>query len=232
MKTTLTYFLSMVAAMAFCSCGEDKKDYGLLGNYYPMEVGNWWEYEETYEDASKSPETNRHQIIRKETVVFDYEMGSREVYVVENSPDLTLNEQRTYYVEDDGAGTATRLRQVVYDTEGTFVKQQDYVDGFQRFDRSKQTAGEKWSESFVRYTSRESAETEMTFYEYNYEIISLHESVSIESLGKTFDCVVIKRTLSANISEEKIYYFAPGIGKIKEVTSGQKTELLSGSSLL
>jgi hypothetical protein len=89
------------------------------------------------------------------------------------------------------------------------------------------TAGEKWEETVTRTTDTLDgtgiATEDIT---YQFEIISVGDPCKIE-LG-TFNCIQVRRTDIVD-SETKYYWYAPGIGKIRELT-GDKEEKLTGTS--
>jgi hypothetical protein len=115
----------------------------------------------------------------------------------------------------------------------------DYGVGFTRFDES-------WAEQAVGYEETPAYERVETpaggtarapeARRHTFEILSLSESVQT-SVG-TFDCIKIKRTkdweaeadgLDASDAEPKIFWFARGIGKVRELNSDTgRGELLSG----
>ncbi len=221
-----------VCALVTAGCGENDPD-AITGDYYPMGVGDYWEYIETYADGD-TPETLSHAVNGTETIDFGGELGERTVFVVDNAPDLTSTKSRTYYNEDDG-DKVNRLGQIVYDTDGNVTKSQNYDPGSLRFNRTRVTKGETWDESYTRYTFDEVGnQTDSVLYTYTFTITELHEEVIVGA--GTFDCIMITRERLPPLSEEtKIYYYASGVGKVKEISeggdSGNKMEELTSYSV-
>ncbi len=221
-----------VCALVFAGCGENDPD-PISGDYYPMGVGDYWEYIETYANGDPA-ETLSHEVTGTETIDFGGELGERTVFLIDNAPDLTSTKSRTYYNEDDG-NKVSRLRQIVYDTDGTVIKTQDYDPGALRFDRTRVTKGETWDESYTRHTYDEGGnQTDSVLYTYTFTITELHEKVIVPA--GTFDCIMVTRERLPPLSEEtKIYYYASGVGKVKEISeggeSGNKMEELTTYSV-
>jgi uncharacterized protein DUF3108 len=232
MNTFKAALLSIsVCALVFAGCGENDPD-AITGDYYPMGVGDYWEYIETYTDGHPD-ETIIHEVNGKETIDFGGELGERTVFVVDNTPDLTSTKSRTYYIEDDG-NKVTRISQIVYDTDGNLTKTQDYVPGALKFDRTRVTKGETWDELIIRYTYDEvGTETGNLDYSYTFTITELHEKVTVPA--GTFDCITITRERLPPLEYEiKTYYYASGVGKVKELSegySGNKMEELTSYSV-
>lgn len=221
-----------VCALVFAGCGENDPD-AITGDYYPMGVGDSWEYIETYANGDPS-ETISHEVNATETVDFGGDLGERTVFLIDNAPDITSTKSRTYYVEDDG-DKVSRLRQIVYDKDGNVVKTQDYDPGALRLDRTRITKGETWDELYTRYTYDEGGNpTDTVLYQYTFTITELHEEVVVPA--GTFDCIMVTRERLPPLSEEiKIYYYASGVGKVKEISelgeTGNKMEELTSYSV-
>ncbi len=215
------------------ACGDSEPgEEGGLSAAYPMAVGYSWTYEETA-SGSSTPVTLKYEITGKETKTFQYVTGSQEVYVYNNTFPGTSSEYRVQYLQDDGT-RVTRLQHLIYDDTGTLTKQRDYNPGFLRFDRSKISDGNQWTETYTRYTDTEPADTQSTVSEqvvtYQYTVESTNQSVTVPA--GTFNCVQIKRSVSGTgvTSETKVYYYADGVGKVMEITDDDKTEKLSSYS--
>jgi len=194
-------------------------------DYYPMQVGAYWTYEET--TSSGDATTLTYTVTEKKTMDFGGETGEREVFLVENTFD-SLNEKRIQFIEDDGT-RAVRHGHEVYDITETLTKTRFYEPGFLRFDRSKVTVGDKWEETVTRTTDTlDGSAVVSEAITYQFEIISVGEPWTID-LG-TFNCIQIKRQDQSDF-ETKYYWYARGIGKIRELT-GDKEEVLVDTSFL
>ncbi len=62
--------------------------------------------------------------------------------------------------------------------------------------------------------------------DYEFEVLSEHESITTEA--GTFDCLQLQRhTISSGDSELKWYYYAKGVGKVREITGSKIEDLVS-----
>ncbi|MCP4605793.1 MAG: hypothetical protein GY847_35615 [Proteobacteria bacterium] len=239
-----SFILWFVFCFFFAACGEEQPpDEGDAEgdanvdtedtdsqDYYPIANGNIWNYEET--DVSGVKMVLHYEITGSETIDFEHEVGEREVFVMENvfpEPGAS-SEKRIQYIEDDGE-RAVRHQHLIYDDTGDLTKQRDFVPGFLRFDRTKTQQGDEWTETIERYTDlKDGSQIQKAVIAYQFQLESLHEEVTVPA--GTFDCLKIKRIVASSpgSSEAKEYYYADGIGKVKEVTiegdMGDKTEEL------
>ncbi len=221
--------LGAFAGLVGTGCGSTEPgEEVLVGEYYPMSVGDRWDYHEI--DAYDNVETLRYEVLSRSVESFDNIDGEREVYFLENTwPEnaLRADEHRTQYIEDDGV-RAVRLAHLIYDSTGSLTKERQFApDGFLRLDRDKLSEGASWSEEMTRYTDTlDGNPVQEQIVHYNYLIESVHAEVTVPA--GTFDCVQIRRTVGFGESDEaKVYYYAPDVGKVKEVTEGDKTEELA-----
>ncbi len=217
---------ALLLSMLFLACGENEPEEG--GEYYPMAVGNTWDYKETAIDGTI--EILRYTVTEKTTMSFDNGVGEREVYALENVfPDEgALPELRIQYIEDDGV-RAIRHQHLIYEDGSdlsTLTKQRDFVPGFLRFDREKTREGDSWVEELMRYTdTMDGTQIAEEGAMYRFEIVSVSEKVTVPA--GTFNCLKIRRTdIAGQDNETKEYYYSSGIGKVKEVTVDVKTEEL------
>jgi hypothetical protein len=213
-------------------CGTQEKTPVAYDDPYPLAVGDYWLFDETDSTTGVTVQ-NRYEVTDQIDYDFAHDTaGALPVFLVEDTfpsgsstdTDVTAGGWRVEYVHDDGT-RAVRMRHDIYDDTSALTKTRDYVPGFVRFDRSK-VVGDQWSEEYTRYTDKQdgSAVIQDTA-SYLYEVMS-PENVTVPA--GTFDnCTVWKRTqTSGSTAEVKIYYFAPGVGKVKEVTEGTKEEVL------
>ncbi len=194
-------------------------------DYYPMAVGNSWTYLETFDMGGS--EHLFYEVTGIETVDLPYgDLGQQELFALENTFADTPLEKRIQFIGDDGV-RADRLQHLIWDRDGVLTKQRDFVPGFLRFDRQKVSVGEQWSESVDRFTDlKDGTAVVQSTVIYQYEIIAADEPVTVPA--GTFECLKVKRTVTVGTDpEEKIYFFAKGIGKVKEVTTGLKMEELT-----
>jgi len=218
----LLMLLSMLLVPLCASCGGEEPSGS--GEYYPMSVGDYWVYEETGV-YSGSTTTLRYEVTGEETLTLEHADGPRDVFVVENTFPGTSDEYRLQYVEDDGT-RAVRIKHEIFDATQTLTKVREYDPGFLRFDRSRIGKDEQWTEELVEYTDTlDGTPVQNKQVQYQYKVIDRHQTVTVEA--GTFDCLVIERSVVyGTVGEVKVYYFAPGVGKIKEITENDKEENL------
>ena len=220
MQKPIKVISALILLSTLVSCGSD--ELGQEKEYYPMAIGYTWDYFEEFVDGT----TNllRYEITGMETIAFDHDIGEREVYILENTfPESNITEYRIQYLYDDG-GRIDRLRHLVYRDVDDLKSQRDFAPGFLRFDRDQIDLGDIWSETVEKYDSVLGDYTT----DYTWEITSVTEEVVLMDETVLTNCIEMERTNQSS-GERKIYYFASGIGKVKEETIGgteDKTELL------
>jgi len=225
---------AVMVSVLFAACGTEERQTPEISDYYPLSVGNTWLYEET--EAGTATEQIRYEIVDQIDKDFAYDaVGALRVFVLETTfpsgassdTDIVAGGWRDEYVYDDGTRVA-RKRHDIYDDAGALTKTRDYEPGFLRFDRNKTAVGNEWAEEYTRYTDKvDGSAVTQDEVSYLYEVME-PETVTVPA--GTFDCVVWKRTETASSGEVKMYYFAPGVGKVKEVT-GSKVEALVSYSV-
>ncbi len=220
MSRSLVVVAVLIVSSAIISCGSE--ELGATNEYYPLAVGHSWEYFEEFEDSTTN--VLRYEITGMETINFDHGVGEKEVYVLRNTfPESEDTEYKIQYLHDDG-GRIDRLRHLIYRDVDDLKSQRDFAPGFLRFDRDKIDLGDTFSETVEKYDTVLGNSTD----DYAWEITSVTEDVVLMDGTVLNNCIKMER---ANVSkgELKIYYFAVGIGKVKEETTGgleNKTELL------
>ena len=197
---------------------------GDSNDYFPMEVGDYW----IYKESSPSGEIElKYSVTDKVKKNFGTAVGEREVFVVENTFDEN-NERRIQFIEDDGV-RAVRHFHEVYDLDGNLTKTRLFVPGFLRLDRAKLSVGLEWTETVKRTTdTKDGSAPRLDVVAYEYKVLSLDQQVTIK--GKTYFCYTFQRHDEVD-HEDKVYWYAPDIGKVREITGG-KEELLIESNYL
>jgi hypothetical protein len=214
----------IIGALLAFGCGEEDPSKG--GDYFPMSVGDYWVYEEI--DPTKPTVTLRYEVTRAETTETDSFEGSYDALVLTNTFPGGTDEFREQFIVDDGT-RAERIKHDIYDDFGEPTKLREYEPGFLRFDRSQQSKDDEWAESVIFYTSIDPEADPLVFeaneLQFNYRVVEEHQEVTVPA--GTFNCIVIERSvLYGTAGETKIYYFAPGVGKVKEITEDVKEENL------
>ncbi len=204
-------------------------------DYYPMKIGDYWTYRET--ETGLTPIEFTYTVLDEDEITISEgaDAGVKKVFVWERvfksdsaSNNPTDEEGRIQYIENQKT-KAVRHRQKNSHIESEVTKQRDFIPGFLRFDRTKTAAGDQWTETITRTDTypQEPAKTPLTVtVSYEYKIISTNDPVTIDN--KNYTCIQIQRkALSDN--EIKVYWFAKGIGKVKEQTGTKIEELIDSS---
>jgi hypothetical protein len=201
-------------------------------DYYPMRVGNFWKYLETETETSLE-NTLTYEVTETTTDTFG-NLGEHEVFVIENividDDNLNDDEKRIQYVVDNGT-RAERLRHCIYvfnagNMELELTKERNYEPGFLRFDRSRVAFEETWTETLTRFSDSKDTsgilEEEMV---YEFEVLAVDELVEVTA--GTFNCIKVKRYSGVEYDNEtKYYWFAKGVGKVREADDTSIEELL------
>ena len=221
--------IMLVIMSVVISCGTEEPTERQLKDYYPIKVGDYWEYKET--NVKGEIITLRYEVTKKQTKKFKYGTGEIDVFIVENTFPGKSDEKRIQYIEDNGT-RVIRHRHEILEGPATETKTRNWTPGFLRLDRSKLSEGKQWKEDYERYTDTlDGSNVKKETVSYIFKVESLNTEVTLSANGKSYTCLRLKRTDTVS-GEVKEYYYAPGIGKVKEVTEGDKTEELSASNLL
>ena len=224
-KLSLLLFVLTSTASLAAGCGGEEPGEG--GEYFPMSVGDYWVYEET-EINSASTVTLRYEVTRTESIETESFSGSYDTLVLTNTFPGGTDEFREQFIFDDG-NRVERIKHDIYDDFGLPTKLREYEPGFLRFDRSRQSKDEEWTETVIFYTSVDPEADPIVFKpderQYQYRVVDTHQEITVPA--GTFNCLVIERSVVyGTVGEVKLYYFAPGVGKVKEITENDKEENL------
>src|SRR5688572_18423673 len=207
----------MACVVTLLACGQDPPpDPVALEPYHPLVDGAWWEYQHSdwSERVTVSATTldGAPAFLMTDSPNPDDNLRSDATLVVEGSRVLRKSKQE-YLIGGDGSATLE-----------TSV---DYGVGFTRFD-------ETWADQAVGYRETPGYERVETppagapgapeARSHTFEILSLSEPV--QTTVGTFDCIKIRRTkdweaaaegVDASDAEPKLFWFARGVGKVREL---------------
>ena len=218
------------------SCGTEEPPAPGSDDYFPLAVGNYWVYKETGYD-NLHPELTRqfrHEVMDTADMDFEHDSeGALPVFIVEDTfpppSEVGADDPRKEYFYDDGT-VVVRKRQETYDRNtDALMKTRDYEPGLPKFDRSRTAIDDNWDVHFTSYTVSIPAEPDDSPpFSTTYMFRILDPETTTVPAG-TFECMKLSRfcTQGPCEGEEKIFYFAPGVGKVKEVTDELKTEELT-----
>jgi len=217
--------LALVLSLFAAGCGEEEPDEG--GEYYPLSVGDYWVYEETG-IYSGSTVTLRYEVTRTESIETESFDASYDTLVLTNTFPGGTDEFREQFIVDDG-NRVERIKHDIYDDFGLPTKLREYEPGFLRFDRSRLGKDDEWNETVTFFTAVEPEADPVVFEpnerQYKYRVVDRNQEITVPA--GTFNCLVIERSVVfGTVGEVKIYYYAPGVGKVKEITENDKEENL------
>jgi hypothetical protein len=235
MKKLPSFSLLPLAALLgglLLACGQESPpDPATREPYHPLVDGAWWEYQ--------------HSDWSERVTVTATTLNGAPAFLMTDSPnpDDDIRSDAVLVVENGRSLRKTKQEFLIgADASATLESSVDYGVGFTRFDESwaAQPVGYRETPAYERVetpaggTARAPEARSHTF-----EILSLSEPVET-SVG-TFDCIQIRRTkdweaaaegVDASDAEPKIFWFARGVGKVRELNPDTgRGELLSGYSI-
>jgi hypothetical protein len=217
----------LLGLLTVTGCGSDKPsgtDEGGTLDYLPLGIGVTWVYQVT-EDG----------VIKQKTNLV-------EAYEDVGGPKAGVMAYRINTDKLSGTGLAwqkvtgkvlNRLREQEF-AGGALTLETWYEPARLRVDTaSEHTAlGASWVETYtenaIDYTTSSAGTTlQPAPKTVGWQVVALEESVTVPA--GTFSCLHVNRTNISGTGKVKEYWYALGIGKIKEISAGQTEELVSYS---
>jgi len=198
-----------------------------LEPYHPLADGAWWDYQ--------------HADWVERVTLKATDLDGERAFIMTDSPNPKDNMRSdATLVERDGRVLRIFKQEYLVEpnADALLKSSVDYGVGFTRFDESwaHEAVGFKQTPEYERVeTPAGGAAKPAEARRHTFEILSLSEQVST-SLG-TFDCIKIRRTKDWQAEEEggdasdaqpKVFWFARGVGKVRELNlDSGKGELLT-----
>lgn len=220
MRRNLRWATASSALVLFVACGDEDPPELVGDDYYPVTVGTRWEYDDI-DVAGDVTERLFKSMTDCEAKTFDDCATGEPVTVqtvVQSSTGSNNPEEAgsTFLIRlDDGF---YRIRQEVQDAgepEPEIVR--TYSPGFFRFPRGRLTIGTAFTTEHERCEDDTTVDPPVIHaqssktYEWLLEDI---ETVTVEA--GTFEGAVKLRRVTVGSGETKLYWFAPGVGKVLE----------------
>jgi hypothetical protein len=215
-----------LSALLLLACGGGDGDDGGDGNpgvacfdsdrYLPYEVGNAWTYKIT--DLTSGATATKEQSLSQTD---DPELGT---VIVQTTGKLKGTTRSLLALEGD---RVVRYVQEDLDTAGTLERTTVYDPGQIRIDESpaRLVKGAAWDESYdVTTTPTGGVSTTVATVD-RFEVIDV--DVPCTSPLGDFECLRLRRTRTAGGVADKEFFFARGVGKVKESGDSQLEELTS-----
>ncbi len=197
--------------------GGTSSECGFENRYLPFAPGNTWEYRVT--DLGTGIRSVKMQSLAAARVTDDGFPG--EMFIEQTTIKATGKTVGKLQVKGD---SVVRFVQEDFDDLGVSERVTVYNPGKLRLDESAERlmAGAMFTESYVATVTNATGSTPTSFTE-NWELIS--ESAPCRSPLGSFDCIVVRRTRTMGGTSTKDFYFAEGIGKVREEGTNQLEEL-------
>jgi hypothetical protein len=188
------------------------------GPYLPFETGSTWTYRVT--------DTTNASVQTKVSTVGDLEdVGGAKAGVIAHrvTTQKANGETTTSWQEDTGAAII-RHRERALDTAGALQNDDVYQPHKLRIDESSaHTAmGASWTETYTETVTDAQGATTSTTKTELWTVEAVDELVTVPA--GTFRCLRVRKT-SQTTASNKVYWFARGVGKVKEVGMTDVEEL-------
>jgi hypothetical protein len=194
--------------------------------YLPLEVGNTWTYKVTPLGGQPVNKTN--------TVEAFEDAGGMHAGVMAYRVRTDKVGGTTIGWQQDTGNSVVRLREDDYDTTMTLQTSTDYEPNKLRIDESGAhlAVNAQFVQSFSESIHDAIANTNMTVAKNEtWTVIATDEQLTVPA--GTFTCLHLKRTgtNTGGVAVTKEFWFAKGVGKIKELDTSAGTEELASYTL-
>jgi hypothetical protein len=225
-------FVSSLAALALAAlsfaCGQEPPlDRPPLAPYHPLADGAWWDYQ--------------HADWVERVTLTATDLDGESAFVMTDSPNPKDKVRSdAALVERDGRVLRVFKQEYLVEPNAAAVLKSSvaYGVGFTRFDENwaQQAVGFKETPEYERVETPAGGAAKLPeARRHSFEILSLSEQVSTP-VGN-FDCIKIRRTkdwqaeeegVDASDAQPKVFWFARGVGKVRELNlDSGKGELLT-----
>lgn len=227
-RSALFFFVVCGGAFAACGGGDDDDatvdvdagDDGPCGfedRYLPYQVGYQWNYRVT--DLGNPDVTTKNQVLTMED---DPDLGSVIVQTTTKATGSTVSALKRE------ADSVLRLRQEDRDELGALERTTVYAPGQNRLDEAPANlvVGAEWDDIYtVTVTDAVGNPVSTGERTDHWEVLGIDVDCS-SPLGD-FSCLHVRRQRIAGGVSDKQFFYAKGIGKVKEVNANQVEELVS-----
>ena len=186
-----------------------------VDDYLPYEAGFTWSYRVT--DLGTGARETKEQRIDPGTVHEEFGEVVEQVTSKANGETVSLLRK-----EGD---RVLRFQQEDFDTAGTLERTTVYDPAQIRIDESSErtTAGATWQESYTEIVTEPALPPVETATLDDWEVVA--DDVECDSPLGTFRCLHLRRTRTQGGVAVKDFFFARGVGKVREAGSSQLEEL-------
>tara|TARA_R110002073_G_scaffold140253_2_gene290688 strand:- start:59233 stop:59943 length:711 start_codon:yes stop_codon:yes gene_type:complete len=227
-RSALFFFVACGGALSACGSGGDDDatidvDGGVDGpcgfedRYLPYQVGYQWSYRVT--DLGNPDVTTKSQVLTMED---DAELGAVIVQTTTKATGTTVSALKRV------ADSVLRLRQEDRDELGALERTTVYDPGQNRLDEApgNLVVGAEWDDVYTVTITDEVGNPVSTGERTDHwEVLGIDVDCS-SPLGD-FSCLQVRRQRIAGGVSDKQFFYAKGIGKVREVNANQVEELVS-----
>lgn len=204
----------------FVGCGSSGDDGGSSTDpkdrYLPWTVGSTWSYKLTDPKGGGAPKLDQPTTILRMEDVGGVHAGTQALVVHH----VQYSGSKDVWEAIDG-DLDVRYKSTFYDAAGATTGTD--VDTPYRLKLDESVAhtatGAAWSTSFTETSSGGAPATKNE----SWMVVASSESLAV--IAGTFDCLHVRRTSSGGTIQD--YWYAKGVGKVKETGGGQDEELMS-----
>jgi len=190
---------------------------GFEGRYLPYQPGYQWSYRVT--NLGTPDVTTKNQVLTAET---DAQLGPVIVQTTTKATGSTVSALKRV------ADSVLRLRQEDLDAAGGLKQTTVYDPGQNRLDEAAENlvVGATWDDNYtVTVTDPAGTVLSTGARTDRWEVLGIDVACS-SPLGD-FQCLQVRRQRIAGGISDKQFFYAKGIGKVKEVNANQVEELIS-----
>jgi hypothetical protein len=186
--------------------------------YLPLATGATWTWHVVHDDGDPPPYD------KVSTVEAFEKVGDIMAYRVRTDG----NDGDTVSWQEDTGSAIRRVREQSFDPTGTLLSDQSYTPYKLRLDEQNDhlVVGATYTESYTEIETDAQGGTTSVAKTEVWTVEAIDESVTVPA--GTFACLRVHRIGTDPGEADKVYWFARGIGKIKE--SGKQTEELTSYS--
>lgn len=184
--------------------------------FLPWTVGSTWNYKLTDPKNGGAPKLDQPTTILRIEDVGGVHAGTQALVVHH----AQYSGSKDVWEAVDG-DLDVRYQSKFYDANGTMIGIDVDTPYRLKLDESAAhtTTGAAWSTTFTETSSGGSPAQKTE----NWQVVASSESLTV--IAGTFDCLHVRRTSSGGTVQD--YWYARGIGKVKETGGGQDEELMS-----
>lgn len=188
------------------------------GSLFPLETGNSWTFRTTKGTATGSKTQTVGEL---QKVGGDGPMSGVMAYLMTTTKDDGMDKTESWQAELEGK--IVRYRERSYSASDGQVELEEYWDPYKlRIDGTQLTAGTTYTEEYNETKVMAGAAPVTAVSSDAWRVVAVDEMVTVPA--GTFNTVLIEKVGGTST---KRYWFARGVGKVKEQSGAQLEELMS-----